>query len=135
MILTKETLTMFGACPAGYRAVIEHGVIGKDYDEVIAYCQENNFDEFGKWLISKKTTETFVRNNGKVFTMGTFKVFNPITGQHIDCETEEDARIAAVDVSTQILEAHTVSVVRSLTNEQGDSTWIAAQLSDPVKVV
>ena len=92
MILTKEVFSALNACTEGYETAIKTGNVGKDYDEVIAYCFANGLEPFGNWLTEQKKTEYYVRNNGSKFTMGAYQVFNPLTGQHTECADEATAK-------------------------------------------
>lgn len=135
MILTRDFLSRAGACLDGYRGVLENDLLGKEIDDVISYFESIGESEYAEWLTEQKSTEQYVRENGKVITMTTFKVFNPLTGVHTEYNTEEEARAAMVALCSQILEIHSVSLVRAITNENGDSAWVAAELSEPVRVV
>ena len=55
--------------------------------------------------------------------MSTYRVFNPLTGTHIRCESEASAKAALVDVAKQVLVAHTPSVNLEIVHENGDVTW------------
>lgn len=128
MILTKEFLVTVNSCLPGYRFGLEHDLIGKDYDYAIKYCLENNGEEFAVWLEEQKNTEIYVRLNGVNITMGSFQVFNPLNGNHIKYETEEEARKALVEIAKQLLETYMPIANQEIFNENGDSTWIPTTL-------
>jgi hypothetical protein len=86
------------------------------------------------WYLKQRETEKFVRYTGKVFTMGKYQVFNPLTGLHTYCETEELAKAAIAEISKQILETHKISVCREFSNEHGHTTWVAEQIVDPITI-
>jgi hypothetical protein len=136
MILTKEVFSALGACAEGYEAAIKTNNLGKEYDEVIAYCLANNYEDFGKWLQDKKLTETYVRLNGEIITMNqSYQVFNPLTGTHIEYLDEQSARAAMVSIGNELLNKYPINVVQSISNENGDSTWIPVTLSNPLTVI
>lgn len=130
MILTKQFLTTVNSCLPGYRFGLEHDLIGKDYEYAIQYCRENGGEEFAFWLEEQKKTEAFVRLNGENIIMGAYQVFNPLTGVHTRYETEEEARAAMVEIAKEILKIHCPTVVQELSNENGDTTWIATAIHE-----
>jgi len=137
MILTKEFLQNKDACTAGYRICLENNLIDNDYDAAISWFL-NQTDEtlisYGNWLQAFKTTEEFVRTNGKELTMGAYQLFNPTTGTHTRYETEVEARQALVELSKQIIKQYTPTVVQELSNENGDKTWIATKMVDTLNI-
>ena len=134
MILTKEVFSALNACAEGYETAIKTGNVGKDYDEVIAYCFANGLEPFGNWLTEQKKTEYYVRNNGSIITMGAYQVFNPLTGTHTRYETEAEAKAALVDVAKQVLQQHCPIVVQEISNENGDTTWIPTTMNETLTV-
>jgi hypothetical protein len=136
MILTKEVFSALGACAEGYEVAIRTNNIGKEYDEVIAYCLSNNLKVFGKWLQDKKLTGTYVRLNGEVITMNqTYQVFNPLTGTHVEYLDEASARAAMVEIGNNLLKNYPINIVQAISNEKGDSAWVPITLSNPLTVV
>jgi len=105
--------------------------------KLIIYCEENPNLTIGwvEWFDKLKNSEAFVRFNGKEFIMGSYQVFNPITGQHIDCQTEDEMKIAVKEVAQQILDAQAITVCQSLTNELGDSTWAKIEIQKPYELI
>ena len=132
MILTKKFLQDTDACTEGYRAVLDLNLLGQDYDVATSSLAQNNYSDYAEWLNEQKTTEAYVRANGTEFTMGSYQVFNPLTGQHIECADEASARQTIIDVSNQLLDTYKISLIQSMTNENGDQTWITTQLSSPI---
>lgn len=127
MILTKEFLQQTNACTEGYRFVLTAGLVGGDYDEAISYCRAN--DEgigYGDWLEEQKKTEAYVRANATeyIIMLEKFKVFDPISGQHIDCASEEEATTTILVVAKQLLDRYQFNMVRAITNEHGDEAWV-----------
>jgi hypothetical protein len=102
--------------------------------ECLAFCMENKLFKDVAWYIKQRETEKFVRYTGKVFTMGKYQVFNPLTGLHEFCETEELAKIAIAEISKKILATQPISVCREMSNEHGHTTWAAEQIVDPISV-
>jgi hypothetical protein len=105
--------------------------------KLIVYCDENPNITIGwvKWFDELKISEAFVRFNGKEITMGSYQVFNPITGVHTEYQTEDEAKIAMVDIAKQVLQNNIISVCRAINNENGDSSWIPIDLGTPYDVV
>jgi hypothetical protein len=100
VILTKEFLQQFDGCTEGYRYCLQNNLIPSDYDEAIKFMRENDKEEYAIWLEQQKTSEAFVRMNGSIFTMGAYQVFNPLTGQHVRAETEEEAKTVFLEIAS-----------------------------------
>ena len=131
---TKFFMEHFSVCDEGVMTSIELGTFGMKPDNAIEVLKAAGHTEFVAWLRMIKKTEAYIRWHGKEITMGTYQVFNPMTGQHIDCETEEDVKAAMTSVAQQILDSHSIDVCRSISNEHGDSTWIPVQTEVPYMV-
>lgn len=138
MILTKELLQVCHSCTEGYKYAIENNLLGMDYDEVISFCIANNKQDFALWLKEQKNisikSEDFVRLTGEIMTMGAYQVFNPLTGQHTRYETEAETKAALVEIAKEVLNQHCPKVVQELSNENGDTTWIATNLNEALQV-
>lgn len=134
MILTREAFKELNACVEGYETALRTGNVGKDIDEVISYCNNNNLTSFADWLIEQKKTEYYVRNNGSILTMGAYQVFNPLTGTHTRYETEVEAKAALVEIAKEVLNQHCPTVVQELSNENGDTTWIPTTMNETLVV-
>lgn len=130
MLLTKQFLTEVNSCLEGYRFGLENNLIDGDYDFAIDFCSKNGKQEFADWLITQKSTEYYVKNNGSILTMGAYQVFNPLTGKHTRYETEELARLALIDIAKLVLNEYCPTVVQELSNENGDTTWIATNMNE-----
>ena len=135
MILTKEFLNQQNACLEGIYYAEEKQLIGLDYDEVIKRTLLDGKREFTGWLIEQKSTEGYVKANGSILKMTNYQVFNPLTGQHIECADENEVRQKAVEIAQQILNSHKITVVQCLTNENNDVSWIPTELSSPLQVL
>jgi hypothetical protein len=114
-------------------------VIDWDYgrSKLVSYCEQNPTITVGwvDWFDKLKQSEAYVKFNGSVITMGlTFQVFNPLDGTHTEYESEEAARNASVDIAKQILNIHKITVVQSISNENGDTAWTAHELTNPITV-
>jgi hypothetical protein len=134
VILTKELLSSLDCCPEGYKFGLENNLIDNDYDYAILFCKENGQVEFSDWLLEQKSSEVYVRSNGSVFTMGAYQVFSPFTGQHTRYETEEEARLALIDLAKNVLDTHTPGVVQELSNENGDTAWIPTDMHKTLNI-
>lgn len=142
--LSLNFLKINGVCDAAYAWTAETFAeqfaqgefIDWDFgrDALVAYCEQQPNETQGwiEWFDALRRSEAYVRFNGEQFTMSNYQVFNPLTGTHAEYETEAEARAAVIVVSEQVLAAHKVSLVRSITNEHGDSAWIAVELSEPI---
>ena len=134
MILTKEFLGNVDSCPEGYRFGLENNLIDNDYDAAIKFCAENGHQDFADWLTEQKLTEKYVRANGSVITMGAYQVFNPLTGQHTRYKTEAEAKEALIVIAKEILTQNCPQVVRELSNENGDTTWIPTTMNESLVI-
>lgn len=135
MILTKEFLTDVHSCIEGYRFGLENNLIGIDYDEAISFCINNGKQDFADWLKDQKTTEAYIKANGKEIIMGAYQVFNPFTGQYAKYNTEQEARTALIEIAKQVLEQHCPAVVQELSNENGDTTWIPTTINATLNII
>lgn len=134
MLLTKEFLTEVNSCLEGYRFGLENNLIGGDYDAAITFCLENGRKDFADWLSEQKRTEYYVKLNGGTISMGAYQVFNPLTGVHTRYETEAEARQALIDMAKLVLDTHKLIVVREMSNEHGDTTWIPTSMPDTLVI-
>ena len=112
-------------------------VVDWDYarSKLVTYCEQNPTITKGwvEWSDKLRQSEAYVKFNGSVITMGTnFQVFNPLTGSHTEYDTEDAARSATVEITKQILANYKITVVQSVSNENGDSAWTAYELANPV---
>lgn len=55
--------------------------------------------------------------------MSTYQVFNPQTGTHIRCMSEDEAKALTVEIAKHLLTNHIVSANREIVHENGDVTW------------
>lgn len=124
-----------GMCKEGYDAMNALGNYGLTLDEASANLNASGYPKFAEWVLEQKKTEAYVRFNGKVITMGAYQVFNPLTGVHTKYETEAEAKQALIVIAQEILNQHSPTVVRELTNENGDSAWIATELHKQLTVI
>lgn len=134
MILTEEFLQQQKACIDGIFYAGEKRLFGLDYDEVIRETILDGKRDFAGWLIEQKSTEGYVRANGKDIVMGTYKIFNPITGQYIECQNQDEVRVAAVSITKDILQQHAIGVVQCITNENGNVAWLPSNLETPLEI-
>jgi hypothetical protein len=134
MILTEEFLKAQNACAAGVQSCRENNYLGQEYAEVIRNFIANNQRDFAGWLIEQKKTESYIRANGGVIIMGSYQVFNPLTGTHVEYTTEAEARTAVAAICREILQYHKPTVCQSLSNDAGDSTWIPLDLLTDLEI-
>lgn len=136
MILTEEFLKLQNACEEGIQSAITNGFVGQEYLDAIKGFISINQRDFAGWMLEQKTTEAYVRANGKEITMGTtYKVFNPITGLHTEYQTEADAKAGMAEICEQVLQAYKPTVCQAISNENGDSTWISVEIANNINVV
>ena len=135
MILTKEFLETQNACANGVQAVIENNFIGQEYSNVIRGFIAINQKDFAGWLIEQKSTEAYVRGNGNIMTTGkVYQVFNPLTGTHTEYQTETEAKLEISKIYKEIIATHKPTVCQSISNENGDSTWISVDIVKSIEV-
>jgi hypothetical protein len=135
MILTKEFLEQQKACDEGIQIAFDNNYFNQEYSDVIRELIRINQKDFAGWMIEQKTTEAYVRANGKVFTVEIYQVFNPLTGVHTEYQTEAEAKSAIAEIAKEVIKTHKPTVCASLTNENGDSTWISVDLVQNVQVI
>jgi hypothetical protein len=126
--------TELGMCQEGYDAMVKINSYGLTFDEAAASLNANGYPKFAEWLLAQKKTEAYVRFYGKVITMGAYQVFNPLTGVHTRYETEAEAKQALIAIAQDILKQHSPTVVQELSNENGDSVWIATKMNETLVV-
>lgn len=130
MLVTEKFITDFAVCEETATVIRENNLLGLEVTEVLRALRDLNMAEPTVWWATAKTTETYVRNNGSILTMGAYQVFNPLTGQHTRYETEELARLALIEVAKEVLQQHCPTVVQELSNENGDTTWIPTTMNE-----
>jgi hypothetical protein len=132
MILTREFLLAINAPLDMYRYIFEHNIINVEYNEAVDFLENNGKSLWAWWLNKQKESEIYVRANGSIITMTEkYQVFNPLTGSHTACDTEDDMKKLVLDISQQIVDAYKVSVNQEITNENGDAAWTLLSLDTP----
>jgi hypothetical protein len=135
MILTEEFLKTQNACAEGIQSAFENNFVGQEYSDAIRGFITMDQKDFAGWLIEQKSTETYVRANGKVITMGTtYQVFNPLTGLHSQYASEAEAKEALARLCEILIDRYKPTVCQEITNENGDSAWTAIDLVATRKV-
>jgi len=125
MILNKEFLKGYGCCTEGYRYALSVGAIDNwTLDQAVEHCRTMGFSEFADDLEKQKKTELYVRMNGNIIMSEVYQVFNPLTGEHTQCESLEEAKTYISEVSNQLLLSHGVNLVKELRNDKGDAVWM-----------
>ena len=127
-------LREIGMCQEGYDVMNALGNYGLTLDEAAAKLNNSGYPKFAEWVLEQKKTEAYVRFNGKVITMGAYQVFNPLTGVHTRYETEVEAKQALIAIAQDILKQHSPTVVQELSNENGDTVWIAIKMNETLVV-
>jgi hypothetical protein len=127
-------LREIGMCQEGYDAMNALGNYGLTLDEAAANLNANGYLKFAGWVLEQKKTEAYVRFNGSIITMGAYQVFNPLTGVHTKYETEAEAKQALIAIAQDILKQHSPTVVQELSNENGDTVWIATKMNEELTV-
>jgi hypothetical protein len=136
-IITKELLVdKMGACDSGPNFIEQNNLWGQpDESVILPALRTAGLNADADWWIAQKKTEKFVRSNGKVITVGSsYQVFNPLTGIHTEYQTEAEAKAAVAEISKEILQSHKPTVCESLSNENGDSTWIPVDFMPDIKI-
>jgi hypothetical protein len=132
----QEFYSTVNACEDGIVTSKELGFYALEIDDSIAAARAAGQTEIAVWLRNAKKTEAYVRFNGKEITMtDNYQVFNPLTGVHTAYEGEEAARTAMTEIANQLLATYKISLVQTITNENGDTAWVAAELTRPLTVV
>jgi len=134
LIITQELLNSMGACDIGPNFIDVNNLWGKTEDEILVAMQAANMEKEIDWWIEQRSTETYVKANGSVITMGAYQVFNPLTGLHTRYETEAEAKTALVEVAQGILGQYPNLVNQELSNENGDTTWIPTTMNESLVV-
>jgi hypothetical protein len=140
-IITKELLSTLGSCylngdlveatPTG-RLLTDNNLWDKPESQVVEFLQTHGYLDDLKWYEEKKKTEAFVRYNGREITLGTYQVFNPLTGLHNQFQDEASARQEMISIAHQLLEHTKINLIQEISNENGDITWIPTSLSSPL---
>jgi hypothetical protein len=134
MILTEQFLIAQNACQEGIAYATAKNYIGLEYSQVVRNSLLDEQRDFAGWLIEQKQTEHYVRENGEVVTMGTYQVFNPLTGLHNQFQDEASARQEMISIAYQLLEHTKITLVQEISNENGDATWIPISLTLPLTI-
>lgn len=134
MLVTEKFITDFAVCEETATVIRENNLLGLEVTEVLRALRDLNMAEPTVWWATAKTTETYVRNNGSILTMGAYQVFNPLTGVHTRYETEAEARAALIEIAKEVLKQHCPVVVQELANENGDTTWIPTTMHENLAV-
>jgi len=127
-------LREIGMCQEGYDVMNALGNYGLTLDEAAAKLNASGYPKFAGWVLEQKKTEAYVRFNGSIITMGAYQVFNPLTGVHTKYETEAEAKQALIAIAQDILKQHSPTVVQELSNENGDTVWIATKMNETLVV-
>jgi hypothetical protein len=149
VLMTKELCLHLGSCglsldkPELEPFSLEHDndnhyytvgqMWGKTEAECVTFCFRNKIFKDMYWYIAQRETEKFVRYIGETITMtNKYQVFNPISGSHISCESEAEAKQKIAEISLQILSHNKITVCREMSNEFGHTTWVAEEIENPI---
>lgn len=115
-----------------YRYIFENNIVNVEYDLAVEFLNNNKQTLWAWWLNNQKESETYVRANGSNITMNEkYQVFNPLTGMHTACDTEDEMKQMVLDISQQIVDKYKVSVNQEISNENGDVAWTLINLDNP----
>lgn len=134
MIITKEFLQSVDCCTEGYQFALDNNLIGMEYEDALRFLEENGQTQFAQWGRDLKKTREYFDANGSI-VMRKFQVFNPLTGQHTQYDTIEEAKVALIEVANIVLETHCPRIVEELTNDKGDVTWEPTNLNESLRVI
>jgi hypothetical protein len=136
MLVTEQFLVDFNVCSETTNLIRTNELIDKEVTEVLRFLRDIGVAEPTVWWNDVKKTEQYVRLNGSIFTMTTkYQVFNPLTGNHTQYETEEEAKQGLIEVAQQIIANSPPAVVQEMINENGDSTWMPTDLANTISVI
>jgi hypothetical protein len=137
MRITNELIEHFNACEPGVNTMLELFPNGGEYEEVLAaakHADELHGDNKGR--------EAFIRmmkRNPKVWLKieGTkvkdvFHVFNPLTGQHITCNSLEEAKQTREQCIRDYVKSHEqlFTVAQEIETGDGNTLWNPINLDD-----
>jgi hypothetical protein len=66
--------------------------------------------------------------------MNTYQVFNPQTGTHIRCASEDAAKAMILEIAKHILTVQIISANKEIVHENGDVTWEPVDFASSLKV-
>ena len=121
-------------CNEGVQMVKEKGIYGLCVDDAIKKLRELGLTSEAAQLKLAKKTETYLKYNGTEIIMGAYHVFNPLTGTHIECQTADEARNTLSRLYKELIDLHKPSVCQSISNENGDSTWVPVELVKDIQI-
>lgn len=64
----------------------------------------------------------------------TYQVFNPLTGIHTQCPSEQAAKEMVVDIAEQIIKNFVPTVNIEIPHDNGDVTWQPVDFASQIKV-
>lgn len=129
MRLTKELLEKINACQEGYQSFIDEFPDGGDYKDVLTTAR---YLDAVHGNIGREAFIRMMARNPKVWLHieGTrvkeiFHVFNPLTGQHITCNSVEEAKETQQKCISDYIETqkHLFSVAQEIETVNGDTLW------------
>lgn len=124
MILTEEMLFSEEACQEGVQFAIENNLFGKDMKEVKAFCASAQKTDFYIWCKERVESAEYVKSKGNYFMTNKYKVFNPLNGLHVTCNSLEEAANATKEVAMDLLKGfYEHPVIQEVSNESGDTAW------------
>jgi hypothetical protein len=124
------------ACIGAENFFTENNLWGKNEDEVLLALKAANLIGHVDWWNKQKTTEAFVRFNGKEITMETtYQVFDPLVGTHTECQSESEAKIKLAEIIQVLIQQHNFVINQAISNENGDTTWSKTNLADNIEIV
>jgi hypothetical protein len=135
---TNEQIDTFlasvGFCERGNDLMTELGNYGLSLDEASERLWNGGYTEEAAWVRSLKTTENYVRANGESFALTDYKLVDPFTSEQFIFSTEAELRIKLIEIARKIVDQYEFSVVESQLLENGDESWVAFNMENPVVI-
>ena len=63
-----------------------------------------------------------------------YQVFNPKTGTHTKCDTEQEARDCLITFIKAFYAENKPAITRKFSNEKGDIVWVATQIDENIVI-
>lgn len=134
MIITREFLKDFEICASACRAALTYDILGMEANDAVAKLIQVGEHVHANDLVALMTTEKWVRANGNNISVAVYRIFNPITGEHIECTTEIEARTKLQEISQAFLLQSGPRVVYAIRNENGDEAWVPSNIQPVITI-
>ena len=134
MIITREFLRDFEICASACKAALTYDILGMEAKDAVAKLIQVGEHVHANDLVALMTTEKWVRANGTNVSIAVYRIFDPISGQHIECLTEQEARTKLVEITQAFLLQSGPRVVYAIRNEHGNEAWLPSNMHSIVTV-